>query len=576
MSRFALPSALFALAALSACTKGGADDTGEVVNEAPSAPVVAIDAGDARTMNDLVASITTESEDPEGDEVTYTWSWTVDGAVAGTEATVVAADTAKGQTWQISVVASDGELDSEAGTAEVTILNTPPVETSVTLSASEVYTNDVLSASTEGEDADGDALTWTYQWFVDGAESDSGESLDGATAFDKGDEIYVVATANDGEADGPGKQSDTVVVLNSLPTAPVVSITPDEPNEGVDDIKCVIDTASEDADEDAISYTASWTVDGAAYTGPTETHDFANDNISGENHFYGEVWECTVWTNDGEADGESATASVVITRPDLTIDGTEETWAEGEYLYDEVSIVNGAVLWTDGKVVIEAGSFVLDATSSINGSSGGAAGGAGSYAAGSGTGAGAASSGEAGAGGGYGGAGGDGGYDTTAAAGGATYGSASSQEIYVGSGGGSGGAPTGAAGGDGGGALVIWAADIDIAGEIFMDGGDAEFDSNYGQGGGGGSGGGVLLVGDTVDVSGLIAADGGAGGMGAESVNDDGGGGGGGRIKVFYDTSYNLSGTYRVAGGAVGTLGTTPPVAGTDGTTSETQQTYVP
>jgi hypothetical protein len=75
-------------------------------------------------------------------------------------------------------------------------------------------------------------------------------------------------------------------------------------------------------------------------------------------------------------------------------------------------------------------------------------------------------------------------------------------------------------------------------------------------------------------VSGLLIADGGAGGIGIETYADDGGGGGGGRIKVFYDSAYTFTGSYSVLGGAVGTYAS--PVAGSPGSTAETQQTYAP
>ena len=57
-----------------------------------------------------------------------------------------------------------------------------------------------------------------------------------------------------------------------------------------------------DADGDPVSTIGTWTVDGVPASGspgPADIHE-------------GEVWTCTVTTNDGEDDGGSATASVTI------------------------------------------------------------------------------------------------------------------------------------------------------------------------------------------------------------------------------------------------------------------------
>jgi hypothetical protein len=91
-------------------------------NRAPSAPSVSI-SPEAPTEDDvLTCVIEAESVDPDGDAVSYAYSWTVDGADAGVvSATVNAALTEAGQTWTCNVTASDGALTSAAGTAAVEI-----------------------------------------------------------------------------------------------------------------------------------------------------------------------------------------------------------------------------------------------------------------------------------------------------------------------------------------------------------------------------------------------------------------------------------------------------------------------
>ena len=56
--------------------------------------------------------IVTEADDPEGDPLTYFYAWTVDGMEAGNDTeTVAASDTLRGEVWEVTVIANDGELD---------------------------------------------------------------------------------------------------------------------------------------------------------------------------------------------------------------------------------------------------------------------------------------------------------------------------------------------------------------------------------------------------------------------------------------------------------------------------------
>ncbi len=375
-----------------------------VVNGGPTAPVVGITPETPQTNDGLAATMVTPSTDPEGDALTYTYAWARDGVDMGEpSSTVDAAATAKGESWTVTVAASDGGLTGPAATASVEILNTvptvesatvtpaapsahdtlvctagatadadgddvglsyawtvndtvtaetsssytselnvgdtitctvtpsddeadgTPVESasvevtntapsiaSVNISPDPAYTNDTLMAVTTTSDLDGDSVTVSYAWFVDGSPvGDSGSTLSGTTAFTKGEAVHVVATPSDGIDSGDSVSSDTVVILNTPPTAPSVSISPAEPTVDVDDIVCGIDLESSDADGDGVSYTITWTVDGAPYTDATTTTR-TGDTIPADEMNGDEEWTCTVTPNDGESDGASVDASVVI------------------------------------------------------------------------------------------------------------------------------------------------------------------------------------------------------------------------------------------------------------------------
>ena len=94
----------------------------EAANVAPSAPLVEIQPVAPSTDDDLVC-VASDAVDPNGDTVTYSYSWLHDGAPTNnTTDTVAAADTELGDEWTCQAVASDGELEGPLGEASVLVL----------------------------------------------------------------------------------------------------------------------------------------------------------------------------------------------------------------------------------------------------------------------------------------------------------------------------------------------------------------------------------------------------------------------------------------------------------------------
>jgi hypothetical protein len=82
--------------------------------------------------------------------------------------------------------------------------NDLPVIQSITLSHTSAYTDTVLTAAVVADDPEGESLVLSHEWVVDGVlQSVTANSLDGATAFDKGQSVYVDVTADDGTDQGP-------------------------------------------------------------------------------------------------------------------------------------------------------------------------------------------------------------------------------------------------------------------------------------------------------------------------------------------------------------------------------------
>ncbi len=274
-------------------------------NSAPSAPDVSIGPVGARTDDDLVA-VVEGSDDQEGDEVTFAYAWKQDGLPRNdlTTDTVPASETVKGEVWEVSVTPNDGELDGEPGTATATVLNTPPVVT-VAFAPEAPATDDDLVAVPAALDADGDAVSVTYTWTVDGTPADYTFDTVPADATTHGERWAVTVTPADDEEAGEPVVAE-VEIANSAPVMLAVTITPEAPYAD-EDVVALVEAA--DADGDTVTYT--WFVDG------DEVQAGANDTLPGGSFAKHQRIGVEVVPNDGAVDGAamSSADAVVINRP---------------------------------------------------------------------------------------------------------------------------------------------------------------------------------------------------------------------------------------------------------------------
>jgi len=180
-----------------------------VGNGAPVVDSVAVAPAQPRTNDILTATVV--AHDPDGDPLTFAYQWTRNGTdLAGaTSASLdlsVAGHGDRGDAIAVRVTASDGSLTSApfASTA-VVVQDTAPVA-SVTLSPSSPTTNTVLVATANASDADGDPLTLTYTWSVNGVVKRTTVTAASTDNFDlgqpgngnKGDVVTVDLVASDG------------------------------------------------------------------------------------------------------------------------------------------------------------------------------------------------------------------------------------------------------------------------------------------------------------------------------------------------------------------------------------------
>src|SRR5207249_2171522 len=159
-----------------------------------------------------------------------------------------------GDAIKVVVYATDGN-GGTSGNAEntVTVVNTLPTATTVSAMRQNTTSDQPRTATPSGfSDADGDTLTYHYQWSKNGAAitGATGSTLDLSVAGngDRGDAIKVDVYATDGFGGMSGTINNTVTVVNSLP-----SITGGSASRQYSDPLSFTPTAS-DADGDILSF----------------------------------------------------------------------------------------------------------------------------------------------------------------------------------------------------------------------------------------------------------------------------------------------------------------------------------
>jgi len=283
-----------------------------VGNTPPTLSEGSLEPADPTTTSEI-SLVPPTITDVDGDEVTLSYTWKVDGEPVSTSDTLAPELHAKDQVITVDVIPNDGDDDGPVLTVgSLTIGNTPPEVTSASIEPTTLRTDDTARVVLETRDIDDDPVSFSIVWLVNGSRVASGATLDGTTSFAKDDVLTAEITPNDGDEDGTAFTTAGITVANTAPGAPTIEISPSTPTPGAS-LTCSIDKGALDADGDSLTYTASWTVDGSAYTRATTT-TFTGDTIPAEVTKDTEKWACSVVASDGTDTGPAASASTTVKR----------------------------------------------------------------------------------------------------------------------------------------------------------------------------------------------------------------------------------------------------------------------
>ena len=286
-----------------------------ISNALPVVHAVALTPDPAQDGDTLTCTPGYTSDADGTTSFSYTYVWVVDGAEVPGESAPTLAPTyfVKDQPVSCSVSANDGIGDGVfTGSNVLFILNTPPVINGVTISPTGVQTADTITASIDAADIDGDILSTSYDWYVNGALVSALPALNGLMSFDKADTVYLEVSVSDGEDESDTLTSNTLLVINTPPIGPTVSVSPVAPITGEESIICSLVGEGDDLDGDDLTYAYSWKRDGIPWTGDTFTSVEPGDTIEAVHLKSYEIWTCLITPSDEEEPGTPGTDEAVV------------------------------------------------------------------------------------------------------------------------------------------------------------------------------------------------------------------------------------------------------------------------
>jgi hypothetical protein len=193
---------------------------GEAGLEGGHPPVIRrVDLRPSRPIPGNIIEANVEVFDPDGDEVSLSYAWAVEGSRVGDDrSTLLLGDAPKGSVIRLTVIARDGDSKSPAEIVSVRVANRPPTMLGVVIEPlDEVRANRDIAANPRAQDPDGDPLEYTYRWRVNGEQVEADGPVLTADNYERGDEIDLTVVARDGEESSEPLNSAPFTVANSPP-----------------------------------------------------------------------------------------------------------------------------------------------------------------------------------------------------------------------------------------------------------------------------------------------------------------------------------------------------------------------
>ena len=216
---------------------GGLSCTDQRTIVVGAAPAVSIDApldGAVLDLGDVIPFSATVSDGNDApSQLLLEWSSSIDGVFSTQSAPfsgTVDIGTRNLSAGNHTIVLEATNTSGFSGSASIQLrVNTPPDQPTVVLTPSPAYVTDSLTATVSAGDADGDAVTYSYEWLQNGNATSYTSPSVPASATVGGDRWTLRTTPNDGFSDGPSADA-FVDIFETGPSIYGLSISP---NSGV-------------------------------------------------------------------------------------------------------------------------------------------------------------------------------------------------------------------------------------------------------------------------------------------------------------------------------------------------------
>ena len=238
-------------------------------------------------------AVSSGATDPAGglDPLTYAWSWG-DGSPNGAGAATTHTYALQG-TYAIALTVTDGDGGSDVRSSNITVANTAPTLTFMTVPAAGVEGASV-SASGAATDLGPDTLTYTWAW--GDSTTSTGPS---ATHTYANDGTYTVTlTVTDGSG-ATATDTRTITIANASPTISSITV-PATANEGAS--VAMSSAATDPSASDVLTYTWAWGDGTPNGTGASAAHTYVNEG----------TYTVSLTVTDGDGGSATQTRSVTV------------------------------------------------------------------------------------------------------------------------------------------------------------------------------------------------------------------------------------------------------------------------
>ena len=186
-----------------------------------------------------------EAHDPDGDRISLSYLWTLEGERVLGDEQVSLPHSRKGDRIEVRVTATDGRADSRPEEVATLVSNQPPRLRGVQIEpANRITAGTEISVRPSAEDPDGDPISFHYAWWVNDVPVAGEGPVLGTRRLRRGDLVRVRTVASDGEDESEPIASPEILVANAPPV--IVS----KPGATGSDGSFRYDVEAEDLDND--------------------------------------------------------------------------------------------------------------------------------------------------------------------------------------------------------------------------------------------------------------------------------------------------------------------------------------